>query len=574
MRNKLLFVLLILISFGSLVQAQNVIFQDDFSDGDITDWNQAMGTWNANNFDLNGGRSDPSYISHPAIMPALAQYDISYDVKLQGLVATNAQFFWFTNDTNVTTINSYELLTSTSSTLVRKRVAGVPTNLITGPGLSQGIYHSINIVHNGPNITVLVDGALLGTVSDSTYSSGTVVAFGTDNSPDYSLFDNILITSTGTSNVIVTVMRPIDEKTFQTIQKPWSVTVSGGVSSFLDSNSNTKAFLVPKDINMVTNFLVDDSNATANEYFARNYVVYFTLNDSNFYTIQPYLIDIDDVGILINLQVLDAGTNITLPNIRTTISGGVAGVNVILEDRVTDATGTSQVVLLSQKQYDLNITSIDQNVGYYTNQLISAVSASIRFFINFSDTNSSFVPQNVQYSISPTTNTVSGVTQKFDVNIGTSFPVINFIVQAVDNNRVVASNTSSSNPFNTSLTVTLADFNSSTVIIRTIIQGLDQNTIKNNTYIITSIGSGGLLNLINLRQNLSPTNVLIVAVLFLIGLVIVFGSSPSGNNDAQVFGIALGMGLLAFLLFREFFLYVIGAVFAGGIAWLWTRSNR
>lgn len=314
---------------------------------------------------------------------------------------------------------------------------------------------------------------------------------------------------------------------------------------------------------------VVDENSDGQQFFSRNYVLHAT-GDTNAISITPYLIDIDE-GTLVNFRIVDIATNITIPNIRVTLSFGINNVLTVVEDTISDSAGIVQLAMLSQTQYILDVTSVNQDINYFSGTINPNV---ISVLINYSNPTSTFTPGNISYNIFPTTNTLSGTTQTIDVNVGTDFNVSSFIVQAIDNNRVVTSTQSSSNPFNTTLNLTLADFNSSMVIIRTIIVGFDQNTIINKTYIITSVGNGGVLNLVGLTDDLSPTNLLIFAFIALVGLIILMGPGISGNSDAQVFVGAIGLGLLVFLFFREFFLYAIGAVFAGAIAWMWTRSNR
>lgn len=316
---------------------------------------------------------------------------------------------------------------------------------------------------------------------------------------------------------------------------------------------------------------VVDNNATLQQYFARNYIMQ-AKGDTSSITITPYLIDIDE-GVLVNLLVVDQPTNTTVPDIRVTLSVGINNVLTVVEDTTTDSTGIAQLVMLSQKQYDLSITSPNQDINYLLGQ-ISAASTTPTFFINFTSSDQNFTTNTIRVSFSPKTDTVSGTNQVFDVNVNVDFNFSSFLVQAIDNNTIIDSTASSSNPFNASLNVNLADFNSGQVIIRVTVIAPDQNSVINKSYIITSIGNGGLLNLVGLRENSSPNNLIIFAVIGLIGLVAVMGQGTSGNNDAQVFVGAVGMGLIAFLFFRDFFVFIVGAVFAGAIAWMWVRTQR
>ena len=376
-------------------------------------------------------------------------------------------------------------------------------------------------------------------------------------------------------SVTVTVNAPRNEANNNIISSPsgFNIDVGGlglqtisGQSSFPFST----IFILGNTLDAYT-LRVVDNNATLQQYFARNYIMQAKGNTSSI-TITPYLIDIDE-GVLVNLLVVDQPTNTTVPDIRVTILVGIDNVLRVVEDTTTDSSGIAQLVMLAQKQYDLSITSPNQDTNYLSGQ-ISAASSTPTFFINFTSSDQNFTTNTIRVSFAPKKDTVSGTNQVFDVNVNADFNISGILVQAIDNNRVVSSSSSTSNTFNTSFNLTLADFNSGQIVIRVTVITSDQNAVINKSYIITSIGSGGLLNLVGLREDSSPNNLIIFAIIGLVGLVVVMGPGLSGNSDAQVFVGAVGLGLMAFLFFRDFFPYIVGAVFAGAIAWMWVRTQR
>lgn len=400
--------------------------------------------------------------------------------------------------------------------------------------------------------------------------------------PQDSVYDfNIAVAGTDTNTqykydaVTVTVNAPRNEANNNVISSPSGFNFIVGGLGLQTINGQTSfpfsTIFILGNTEDVYTLRVADNNSDGQQYFARNYILH-AKGDIQTITIQPYLIDIDE-GTLINLKVIDIASNIPIPDLRVTLTSGINNALVIVEDTITDAAGIAQVVMLSQKLYGIAITNQNQDTNYFSGN-INADSDQLTFGINFFATDSNFTPKNIQFSIFPTSDTISGTTQKVDFNISADFTYLSVLVQAMDNNNVIQSLSSSSNPFNSNITITLADFNSDQAIIRFTVIGLDANTIITKTYIITSAGGGGMLNLVGLRNNLNPNNMLFLFVFGLMGLVFVMGQGVLGNNDSQVFVGAIGMGILVILFFREYLYYVAGALFVGAIAWMWVRVNR
>jgi len=736
--TNLLLLFFLLISFGTIVNAQTIIFSDDFANGTITDWNQTAGTWSAATLQLVGGNLDGSSIARPVPMLSNFDYNIMYknDPNVGGL---NNEFYWFTDQNVLASMNGYNLLIQSGTTLLRKYVNGSPTTLITGGGQATGSLHNINIYHRTDgNISLWIDGTPIGSALDTTRISGNSIIFSTTNAVTNGIWDDVNIiqtnedlnfyivneeaTSTGIdANItingaswpvdsssgrfdvnsditfpatIIASSTGYDTRTFTfdtnaglqmikrlglraeaeaktidfTFYAPDKITKltnrwiyvyrtqdnrhalsgrgktnnSGEITfnlapqdnvydfnifvagtDFGDSNVQYKYDAVTLTVNaprdesdnsvisspsgfnfdvgglgvqnisgqtsfpFSTIFLlgntddaytlrVIDKNSTLQEYFARNYILN-QYGDTSAVTITPYLIDADE-GSLINIRVLDTSSNINVPNIRVTLSAGINNAVTTVEDTVTDLTGTAQIVMLSQKIYNILLTSIDKNTNYFPIDgvpgNIQANATTMQFFINYTSIDANYGFKDVTYSISPASDTISGTTQQIDFNISSNFTYSSVLVEAIDNNTTLSSTTSTSNPFNSNLLLTLADFNSNQVLFKITVITPDNNTIITKNYFITSTGNGGILGLVNLRNSLNPNNMLFVVIIGLIGLVAVMGQGLLGNNDSQVFIGALAIGLLSFLFFREYFIYAIGALLAGGIAWMWTRVGR
>lgn len=572
MSGKNILIILFLFSILSSVNgATEIILQDNFDDGTLDGWDVNSGTWTASNFDLNGAVLDTGSISHSVTMPSSSIYHISYTARTD-LPNLYSEFFFFTDQNGLSDVNGYAVLLNTTTVFLEKRVNGVPTFLLSSSGISLSNTHTVDIIYTNGQFNVLIDNISIGLVTDTTFTHGTKVFFTTENNTGTYAHDNLLITRE-TDLVNVIFLRPKNEKTLNSIDGNWSVQLlNGPTSSFQNGNDASKTFLAIQNDQNFYRFIVDDGNSLLDNYYARNYVVFSDVNDSNTMTIQPYLIEIND-AILVNLRVYDLPSNITLPNIRTTITSGINGSDTVMEDAVTDSTGISQVVLLPQKQYSLNITSPNQQTNYYSGTL-TASSTSQSFYINYNDSNSTYNPKEIYISISPTTNTIDGTTQRFDFNVSANFTYDKVIVEAWDNNYIRTTTTSTSNPFNSFINLTLADFNSGIASVKIIISDGDMNSAMTKSYFITSTGNGGITNLSDLQNTFNPTNFLLTGVIAIVLFIGYLGVGKFGNFDQSVYIGGILLGIMTYLLFSEYFVYMIGSLLVGAVAWMWTRVNK
>lgn len=572
MSGKNILIILFLFSILSSVNgATEIILQDNFDDGTLDGWDVNSGTWTASNFDLNGAVLDTGSISHSVTMPSSSIYHISYTARTD-LPNLYSEFFFFTDQNGLSDVNGYAVLLNTTTVFLEKRVNGVPTFLLSSSGISLSNTHTVDIIYTNGQFNVLIDNISIGLVTDTTFTHGTKVFFTTENNTGTYAHDNLLITRE-TDLVNVIFLRPKNEKTLNSIDGNWSVQLlNGSTSSFQNGNDASKTFLAIQNDQNFYRFIVDDGNSLLDNYYARNYVVFSDVNDSNTMTIQPYLIEIND-AILVNLRVYDLPSNITLPNIRTTITSGINGSDTVMEDAVTDSTGISQVVLLPQKQYSLNITSPNQQTNYYSGTL-TASSTSQSFYINYNDSNSTYNPKEIYISISPTTNTIDGTTQRFDFNVSANFTYDKVIVEAWDNNYIRTTTTSTSNPFNSFINLTLADFNSGIASVKIIISDGDMNSAMTKSYFITSTGNGGITNLSDLQNTFNPTNFLLTGVIAIVLFIGYLGVGKFGNFDQSVYIGGILLGIMTYLLFSEYFVYMIGSLLVGAVAWMWTRVNK
>lgn len=373
--------------------------------------------------------------------------------------------------------------------------------------------------------------------------------------------------------VSVTINRPKDESTSSSINGNFSLTVGGlGLQDYNSVGSFPfSSIAILGNTQEAYTLRVVDTNSTGQVYYARQYVMQ-TTGDTSSLTINPYLIKIID-GTLINLRVIDIPSNLSIPNVRVTLNIGISGINTVVEDIITDSAGISQVVMSSQKIYNFNVTSPNGITNYFSGTL-SPSANSISIYINYTDSNQSYESLNIFSSFYPTDNTIDGTTQRIDFNISADFDYDSVTARALDGNRLIALNTSTNNPYNGNFLLTLTDFNSNNVVIQLIVRYGDQNTIITKNYFITSTGYGGILNLVGLSNNFNPMNYLVTLIVVIILVVGSIGKGKFGSVDQMVYIGGILLSLVGYLLFREYFTYIIGALVVGMIAWIWTRVNK
>lgn len=573
--QRYLFTILLLFAISTSVNANPItVLQDNFNDGSIADWDQNAGTWSGANFDLNGGNLDGGTISHAVVMPSGNDYNISFQARTDASV-TNLEISWFTDQNGSANMNGYQIVLQSGITLFRKKVNGANTNIKVASGISTGVIHDVNIFVRGPLVVLVIDDVQIFSATDSTYNTGSKFVFTTAGTANNYAIDNVNITRNSSTAVTITVLRPIDEKTLLPVDGNWTAKLTdGNYSDFQDANNSSKVFVGTKGSSIVNSFIIDDSNAFNDIYLARHYELTFNVSDANTFTLQPYLIKITD-GILVNIKVIDIPTNLTIPNLRVNLKKGINGNVTLVESKITDALGIAQVVELSQQDYQLEVLSLSNDINYFSG-ITSPVTQTVTIAINYSNSNIVYDKKTIFVSYFPKGNTIvgSGLTQQIDFNVSTNFDINSIMVQAIDRNIVRNQVVSTSNPFNSSLTITLNQFDSNYVIFKITVSSLDNNTIIPKTYLIVGANQSGAIGLRNINSTLTNISIACFVIMLMLGAIFFLGQGSLGNSDAQIFPVAILGGVLFYIFLPELILYFMGGLIAGGFAWMWARSTR
>lgn len=320
---------------------------------------------------------------------------------------------------------------------------------------------------------------------------------------------------------------------------------------------------------------VVDSNSNGQQYYARNYIMQ-AKGDQSTLTINPFLIPIAD-GILVNLKVANLVDNQTVPNIRIQMFAGVNGVRTVMEDRVTDAAGIAQMVMLPQKVYELLITSAAQDINYFNGlQPLSASSQNFTLWIQYTQVGITVTQKNTRITIAPSTTILSVSPQRIDVNIDTNVNFTTIYVQAFDGNVLVDQNNCATASCHVALTLNLNNLDSNFLNVRMVIQNGDVNIyVKNVNYIIAGFTSEIVSRAQGLKYQLGPVQLGLIMFLVIFLVISMLGSSPLGNNMSQIFIIVLVAGAFYFMWFleTELFMPFVAGVFGVILIYFWSRQK-
>lgn len=444
-----------------------------------------------------------------------------------------------------------------------------------------------------PDDTTLLSNRVIVAKKNNTYISGRIITDASgngvmelapqDNEYTFEIYDEGI--DFGSANVdynyltvTVTVNQPKNEATNADINSPSGFNLQvGGLGQQTFTNLNSFPFsgiVIIGNVNDAYNLSVVDSNADGFQYFSRNYILQ-TKGSDNTLTIQPYLIDIDD-GILVNISVKNILNNITIPNIRVQMSTSIGGTNTVVEDRLTDSAGVSQVVMLAQKNYNFLVSNPNQTIFYFDGyQVLTASSQNFTFWIIYTDSTFTITQENTTIFISPTTTILTNSPQVIDVNIdtNTSFDII--YVQAFDSNTLVDQNNCSSSPCNVKITLDFATFDSNFLNIRMTIQNGDFNYTKTYNYILSSFTNGIVNRIANLKNELGAVPLALIMFIVVFAVIGFLGGNPLGNNMAQIFLIMIIFGAFYWLWFLESNLFVgfLAGSFGVMLLYFWSRQK-
>ena len=376
--------------------------------------------------------------------------------------------------------------------------------------------------------------------------------------------------------VTVTVNNPKNELTGVDINTGFNIDVGGlGLQNIVNQSIFPfSTIYILGNTEDVYTIRVVDFNGDGQQYFARNYLMQ-TTGDTNTLTITPYLIGIND-GILVNLITKDNSTSQTISNIRLQLLLGIGGNNVVVEDQLTDVAGVAQFVMQSQKSYRINVTSPNQSINYFTGtNYIVASSTSFTIWINYADTNYLIDPENTSVSFSPNINIITSSSQVFDINATTTAD-FNFIhLEILDYNKVIAGTICSSSPCNSSFNVSLTSLDTNVIIARAVFVVNDTNFYQNKTYYAKPFATDVYNRIVSVRNDLSPTSLILIMFVIVFALLGYMGSSIVGNNISQVFVVGLAFALMYYLWITDLTLWMgfFGAVFGVALLYIWSRNK-
>lgn len=561
--------------FGSVHAATN-IFTDNFNDGSIGDWDQNKGTWTDTNSFMYGGALDGATISHALVMPDANSYSISFTAftNSSGLVG---EFNFFTDQNGLGDMNGYQVVLQDGTTGIRKLTKGVISTLFSGSGISLNVTHSITVTDINSVLTLYVDSMNKGSGTDSSYTKGSKIGFSTENGASNFQFDNLTIDANVTNTIGITVLRPIDEKTLQPIAGSWSAKLSTGNTDFQDGDDASKSFVGLKGNNFFNSFLIDDQNIV-DTYLPRNYDLYFNTTDSNVFILQPYLIKNAD-GSQVTFILYDKFTNQTLPNYLITSRASVdLNSNILVEEKVTNATGISTFAFLSGVDYNISVTDINGQNTYFPigmgNGTFNNTLNLYSIYISNSNNDINFTVPDWNINIDPKTDIlVRQGKQYFDVNVSTNYA--EFIgIRFYDGNSTIPiiDSNASVEDLNFSVLLDTNTIGSDFLEIRVQIRNNNRDDYFVQTYKLVSGQSSLGPDIAGVSSSLGTWGGVILTLCIIILTLQQFGPNLFGNNESQLFLVGLIMIACGILFFANNFLPILVALTFGVIVYLNTRT--
>lgn len=318
-----------------------------------------------------------------------------------------------------------------------------------------------------------------------------------------------------------------------------------------------------------------DENSSSQVYYPRSYAMIVRGNDTSL-SVQPYLIPITN-AILVNYKIANIISGKTIPNIRVTLSTGINNVDSVVEDRVSDSAGIAQMSMIQLKNYNLRVTSANQDSNYFAAvQNILASGSSFTVWINLTN-NSTITANTLDVNFAPTTRSLTLANNILDINARSNSNFNRIILQVLDGNVIENSFACTSSPCNTSFSVNLNNFDGNTATAQAIFEYDDYNyTIaKSYFFLLGAIDLVGILS--TPKDILSPVSLVFIALFITLIFLVFMGSNPIGNNIGQAFVAVIIFGILAYFWFSnntELMLGFFGAIFGAAIIYLWARNRQ
>jgi len=330
-----------------------------------------------------------------------------------------------------------------------------------------------------------------------------------------------------------------------------------------------------EEVNYDTNaaFLIDFNGS----YFTRNY--FFDLDQNiTFFLLQPRLPLVAN-SIQSTLFTIDNFTRDTVPEIVIQAIRIIDGVETIIESTISDSTGTATMSFVANLDYTLRFLDADGKI--LSEGPLGPKSTVLYAFIGTAEINFVLTPVGelvIQWipnasSIDANANfTVrfNQIINQVDLNIttltvrisqgDTNFFAQDFNFTGIDTNIFQDVNVLDANQF-------------SFMIVTITAQTPDGNFTKSFSYILIFTAAGSLIkNIQDMRTDLGPTTVLIIAVI--ITLFTVAGFAKVATTDFNWLGIValFVLGLFTYLLWIPLTIYLVAILMgSAGIIYRWVR---
>lgn len=576
------------------VEQEQLNYSEPFNN--LDGWTGFGGAWG-----ILSGRLAAKFSTNPSLSEGNIYSTFGYDLEDYQKVTTEFQFeranssfqsryCWMAQTIPPSSQNNYCVLLGELGTsdirFVRYEGGSIARNeLVSSTAVTNGVNYTFRIEHTMfGNISFYLNGSLLTTINDTTYTDSSGMFFnydaggGTSSSENVYLFDNLSIVSTplGPQDFTIQINAPYDERTGQTIPGLFNITIQDEDSPIsLFDQALPDSFNFDFNIGTAHVITVVDSNADGQQYFPRSYVLY-TDSNSEAIIIQPYLISLDD-GVPIIFKITDITNNQTIPDIRVTMSTVFDSNNVVVEDNISNSAGIIQVIMIPFKNYSINVTSPSQDQNYFPfNQTINSAHSSYTFWINFFDLGSSTVFQNFSVSFFPTDLLLTGSTQTIDINSTTTL-LFQLITHSIfDGNKLLDSQTCLISPCQTSYEVNLLTLDSNSIrAVSTITISGNDYSISNN-YFVAGFTSEIVERIIGLKNELGAMSLGLISFVIVFSIIQWMGNSTFGNNLSQIFIIVIVFGGFVFFWFTDNYPILLGflaALFGTFLIYIWSRNR-
>ena len=309
----------------------------------------------------------------------------------------------------------------------------------------------------------------------------------------------------------------------------------------------------------------------------RNY--FFDLDkNQTLFLLQPRLPLVAN-SIQSTLFTIDNFTRDTVPEIVIQAIRTISGVETIVESTISDSTGTATMSFVANLDYTLRFLDADGKI--LSEGPLGPKSTVLYAFIGTGKINFVLTPIGELFitwiphtsSIDANTNFIvrfNQIINQVDLNITT----LTVRISQGDTNFFIQDFNFTGQDTNIFQDVNVLDANQFSFMIVTITaQTPDGNFTKSFSYILVFTAGGSLVkNLQNMKQELGPTVVLIIAVI--ITLFTVAGFAKVATTDMNWLGIValFVLGLFTFISWVPLTIYLVALLMGGaGLVYRWVR---